>query len=416
MLRAVCRFGSNTIHMTQPIQPTNTAHSGVTSHAKRVLHFNGTNVAGTGVDTFITQLAEAQRRFNVVAHIGCDSKDRDDYLATVREQGFPIWTFPQPGAITRSLPGKLTTVFKQLRRTLSLSWYLLRNRIDVLHVHAVALSSLEAHLASLLTRTPIVVTHHATIEWFRPYWTRQTDMILWLEKRRTRQVACPYPAAAQELRELGMSDDQLHIVPFCADETRFNGSITLPKAGEPIILITVSRLVEGKGHVELLDAIASLRDKLPQLRLHIAGDGPARATIEQHIAKLNLGNQVKMLGRIPHAAVPDLMRQSHVIVLASYMGGETFPVCLLEAMCIGMPCIGTRWFGIPDIIADGKTGFVVEPRDAKGLAVAIDKLVSDPDFFAQTSAQAAQRAQAEFTGHAVAGRYAQLYDQACQKT
>jgi len=50
------------------------------------------------------------------------------------------------------------------------------------------------------------------------------------------------------------------------------------------------------------------------------------------------------------------MRDGHVVVLPSYMEGEMFPLCLMEGMALGLPAIGTRWSGIPEIIVDGETG------------------------------------------------------------
>jgi glycosyltransferase involved in cell wall biosynthesis len=175
-------------------------------------------------------------------------------------------------------------------------------------------------------------------------------------------------------------------------------------------LILPARLVKEKGHAELLEAMAQVRRRLPQVRLSIVGTGAAQTDIKQTITRLQLEDIVDMMGHVPHAEMPDLMRRHHVVVLPSYMPGETFPVALLEGMCMGMPCIGTRWFGIPDIIADGETGVLVEPRDADALARAIEALAGNPAFFSRASEAAARRARQEFTGHAVASRYQELYE------
>jgi glycosyltransferase involved in cell wall biosynthesis len=382
------------------------------SRRLRVVHYIGTWTSGTGVDTFVLHLAAAQRELGVDAYIGCDEDKREEFLASARAQGFPYFLFQKPGKREPALlPSKLKTALNLARRIAGLVRFIVQNRIDILHLHSVALSSIEAHLVAALTRRPIVVTHHATIAYIRPDWSKMTELILGLEKARSRHVCCPYERAADELRELGMKDEQLLVVPFCADERKFKGSIDIPKAGEEFRLLTVSRLVEGKGHLELLEGLAKVRTKLPNVRLSIIGDGPTRANIERAVARLGLGDIVTLTGHVHNSVVPELMRQAHVVVLPSYMQGETYPVCLLEAMCLGMPCIGTRWVGIPDIITDGETGFVVEPKDADGLARAIEGLAGDLDFFARASANAARRAHAEFTGAAVAGRYRQMYDQ-----
>ena len=382
------------------------------ARSRRVLHHVATTVPGTGVDTFVLQLCAAQQRLGIETAICCNTTNRDEFVATAERLHIPVHPFPSIEALPALVPQKARTLYGITRRTADLARFLARERFDVVQVHAVSLFGLEAHLATALARVPLIVTHHSTLEWWRPMWTLQSDAILQMEKWRTTFAVCPYQKAADELRDHGMRPERLVVIPFCADETRFSGSITPPKPDEPFHLIIPARLVAEKGYAELLTAMAEVRSRLPQVRLTIVGTGPAQAEIEQTIARLGLRDIVKMLGYVPHAEMPELLRKCHVIVLPSYMGGETFPVALLEGMCMGMPAIGTRWFGIPDIIADGENGLLVEPRDSKALARAIEALAGDLTFFARASEAAARRAQREFTGESVARRYAELYERA----
>jgi len=96
-------------------------------------------------------------------------------------------------------------------------------------------------------------------------------------------------------------------------------------------------------------------------------------------------------------------------VLPSWMEGETFPLCLLEAALIGLPAIGARWHGIPSIIEDGRTGFLVTPQDPHDLAEAIDRFLTDPLLYPAMSARARQRALANYTAGKVAETYSALY-------
>ena len=382
------------------------------ARSRRVLHHVATTVPGTGVDTFVLQLCAAQQRVGVEPVICCNTTNRDEFVATAERLQIPVHPFPSIEALPAVVPQKARTVYVLTRKTTDLVRFLARERFDVVHVHAVSLFGLEAHLATALARVPLIVTHHSTLEWWRPMWTLQSDVILQMEKWRTTFAVCPYQKSADELRDNGIRPERLVVIPFCADEKRFSGSITAPKPGEPFHLIIPARLVAEKGYAELLAAMAEVRSRLPQVRLTIVGTGPAQAEIEQTIARLGLGDIVKMLGYVPHAEMPDLLRKCHVVVLPSYMGGETFPVALLEGMCMGMPAIGTRWFGIPDIIEDGVNGVLVEPRDSKALARAIEALAGDLGFFARASEAAARRALREFTGESVARRYVELYERA----
>jgi glycosyltransferase involved in cell wall biosynthesis len=81
-----------------------------------------------------------------------------------------------------------------------------------------------------------------------------------------------------------------------------------------------------------------------------------------------------------------------------------------------LPTIGSRWFGIPDIVANGETGFVVEPRDVTGLATAIERLVTTPDLARKMGQNGYERAMKLFTSDAVAAAYDGIYREARQST
>jgi glycosyltransferase involved in cell wall biosynthesis len=78
-------------------------------------------------------------------------------------------------------------------------------------------------------------------------------------------------------------------------------------------------------------------------------------------------------------------------------------------MALGLPAKGTRWSGIPDIIEDGVTGIIVEPRDEVSLAGAIERFLTEPRFFAQAREAARARVRARFTATVVAESYAESY-------
>jgi glycosyltransferase involved in cell wall biosynthesis len=94
------------------------------------------------------------------------------------------------------------------------------------------------------------------------------------------------------------------------------------------------------------------------------------------------------------------------------MPGETFPLSLIEGMAMRLPTIGSRWFGIPDIVAHGETGLVVEPRDVAGLAAAIERLATSPDLARKMGENGYERAMKLFTSDAVAEAYDDIYRQA----
>ncbi len=86
-----------------------------------------------------------------------------------------------------------------------------------------------------------------------------------------------------------------------------------------------------------------------------------------------------------------------------------FPLCLMEGMALGLPAIGTRWSGIPEIIVDGQTGVLVEPRDEIALAGAIERFLIEPTFYRLARNNAIARIQACYTAAAVVKTYLELY-------
>jgi glycosyltransferase involved in cell wall biosynthesis len=372
----------------------------------KVLHYSCMNYGMTGVESFILQLSTAQKRSGVVPKITLHTERKEALLEAAAKIGVLVVDFPKPVKVplARRLGGVLTSLkrIRALRKLLK--------GYDVLHMHSVGFDGLDALVAAALARTPrVIITNHMAIEVYRKYWKRLGSLTLWVLKRVADVCVMPYEEAAQELIEVGVLASKVSVVPYGIDEVRFSGRNAAPAAGEPLRLIMVSRFHEGKGHDVLIEALYELKKKGRAVKLTIVGAGETRPAIEQQIQSLGLESSVDLLQQVPHSAVPQLLRESHVIVLPSWMEGETFPLCLLEGMMLGLPAVGARWYGIPSIIKDGETGFVVTPKSSSELADAIEKFVMNPQIYATMSEKAWHRAHSFFTAKTVANSYDALY-------
>lgn len=375
----------------------------------RVLHYLGTNVGMTGVETFLLHLCAAQQRLGLEPRLTCELDGRAPLVESAAQSGLPLHDFPARAPLEDRLPRKLGTASLRARRVGELVRVLLAHRADLLHIHAVGVHGLDAFTASLVAHTPVLVTHHATIEFARSIgWGLEADTVLALEKHLARRVVMPYARAAISMIGAGIPADRVHVIPFCVDDHRFALGTARPEPGV-FRIIMVSRLVPRKGHDDLVRAFAKAHATRPDLRLTLLGDGPERPALERLIDELGVRDAVEVTGWVAHEEVPDRMRRAHVIALPSHMPGETFPVSLMEGMALGLPAIGARWFGIPDIIEDGKTGLVVAPQDRDALTAAIERLADDRDFYARASRAAIERVRTHFTAEAVARSYAELY-------
>jgi glycosyltransferase involved in cell wall biosynthesis len=125
---------------------------------------------------------------------------------------------------------------------------------------------------------------------------------------------------------------------------------------EPYVLYA-GRLAPEKGIHELLEATEGMK-------LVAAGDGPLRELVPS------------ALGFVPHDELVRLYEKAAVVVCSSY--GEGLPLCVIEAMAYGRPVVATTVGGIPQLVQDGRTGFLVPPGDAPALRDRIQRLLADP--------------------------------------
>jgi colanic acid/amylovoran biosynthesis glycosyltransferase len=141
----------------------------------------------------------------------------------------------------------------------------------------------------------------------------------------------------------------------------------------------VANLIPCKGHETLLRAFAQTLPHLPKCKLHLLGDGPLRGTLESLANDLVLGDSIQFHGHIPNEQTIELLRaNADVVILASqrdeHGSEEGLPISLQEAAGLGIPSIGTICGGIPEVISDGKTGYVVPQCDSTALSNAMVKL------------------------------------------
>ena len=179
----------------------------------------------------------------------------------------------------------------------------------------------------------------------------------------------------------------------------------------PTRLLCAANLIEQKGHLDLLEALAIVASRNVDYRCDIAGSGPLYLQIERRIGELGLSGRVFLRGRIDHAQLLDSLRRGEydVAVLASRSEGrgrmEGIPVALIEAMAAGVPCVATDSGSIPELL-DETSGFVVPVGNAKPFADAIERVAASPSLRLQLGRNARRRIVAHFnveqTGPALA--------------
>lgn len=175
------------------------------------------------------------------------------------------------------------------------------------------------------------------------------------------------------------------------------------QADATLQLAFVGRLVEKKGVIHAIDALAELIHKGIEARLTLLGDGPLREALQRRVVELQLENHVHFLGAGGHAEVQRLLDASDLLLAPSVTaadGDEDAPVnTLKEAMAIGLPVVATRHGGIPELVRDGYNGALVPERDAQALAQAIAELSRHRDRWERLGRNARASVEADYSLH-----------------
>jgi teichuronic acid biosynthesis glycosyltransferase TuaC len=167
-------------------------------------------------------------------------------------------------------------------------------------------------------------------------------------------------------------------------------------APEVPTLVTVGNLIARKRHADVIEAVALLGDRYPQLRYVVVGDGPEGAALQALASARGIADRVRWRGRLPHGEAVAVARAASLFVLPSV--AEAFGVSYVEAMAAGIPAIGCRGEDGPEEIAGAGGGIeLVPPRDPRALADAIDALLSSPQQLAVLQAAARETVAAQFT-------------------
>jgi len=185
--------------------------------------------------------------------------------------------------------------------------------------------------------------------------------------------------------------------------------------GEPTKLLSIGRFVEKKGLAYAVKAIARIVDSGYKVSYSLIGDGELRADLEHLIDQLGVGDHVRLLGCMPNSEVVLHLRNSHLLLAPSVTGTsgdqEGIPNVLKEAMAMGMPVISTLHGGIPELVENGVSGFLVPERDVEALADRVAYLMDHPERWPEMGAYGRKRIEKYYDINRLNDTLVQIYDQ-----
>jgi glycosyltransferase involved in cell wall biosynthesis len=219
----------------------------------------------------------------------------------------------------------------------------------------------------------------------------------------------------QEMRDAGVPEARIHLIPHGVDLERFRPaqpgeasqlrrSLGLPEGA--ILLLWTGRILKGKGLEDLLEAFSRIAGA--ELVLVGSGEGQAlsnEAALRSRAAQPDLAGRVRFVGRVQR--VEDYLRAADLFVFPSHF--EALGLSLIEAAACGLPAVGARTGGIVDVIDEGRSGLLVPPGDPEALGAALRRLVGDPAERKRLGGVARGVAEERFDRDASLGRYRELF-------
>jgi len=282
----------------------------------------------------------------------------------------------------------------------------LRHRPAVVHAHASSGASfVRKSLVLLLARASgcktIFHLHGGT---FRQYAQERSGKLMrrWIRhtlERSTRVIALS-DSWATFLRGFAPKA-QVAVVP---------NAVPLPAAVHPGIpgrILFLGRLEPAKGTAELLDAVAALAPRFPQLCLVLGCSGDL-AGFRQAAAARGIAGCIDLPGWLDATARDAELARASVFCLPSH--AEGLPMAVLEAMAAGKAVVASSVGGIPELVQDGVNGLLVPPHDAAALAAALERLLGNDSLRGQLSAQARRTVETQYSTQAVCGKLAAIYN------
>jgi glycogen(starch) synthase len=218
---------------------------------------------------------------------------------------------------------------------------------------------------------------------------------------------------------VGVSEAMLADVHRLAPEARERSSVIheaqvapdLPPAPLPLdppTVLCLGRVVPEKGFDVALDALARVRERVPGVRLVVAGDGPERAPLEARARDLGLAGAVQFRGWVAPEDVPALVNEATVVAMPSRWQ-EAFGLVAVEAALMERPVVATRVGGLTEAVLDGETGIVVPSEDVPAFAGALLELLRDPDRAAAMGRAGRARARRYFDHDDHVSAYEEIY-------
>lgn len=322
----------------------------------RILHSEAATSFG-GQENYILRAMRILRERGHQVEAAC--QPHAQLTERLRDEGFVVHTLLMDG------PANYVRGVSQLRRVLR------QGQFDVLNSHS-RRDTMLAGVAGRLAGTPLIVrTRHLA----KKVGSLMSYTIV------PKRVITPSDYVRDHLIERGVKPEHVQVVYPCVDPSVIDSAPALDLRAElglapdTLLVGCVAVLRREKGHHELIAAMQPLFDRYPQLHLVLVGGGsPGYEQLQALIAELGLQERIHLLGS--RSDVPSILPNLDVFALATHM--EASGTAFVEAGCAGVPVVGSRVGGVPEMMQEGRSGLLADLHDKQAWCVAIEQLIQNP--------------------------------------
>jgi glycosyltransferase involved in cell wall biosynthesis len=365
----------------------------------KVLHII-TSLKRGGAEVFLSNLLPLLKYKGI--NVSLVSMTNEIDLADIlRENKIPVYTLNFKGNIY-----KIKDILKAIQ---NLKAIILKEKPDIIHSHL--------YMADLITqiavgkRYPLISTIHNIDKWWSEKYRIKSRIKTFLDSFSGKLTKSYYIAVSESVRNaacksLRIPENRIRVVynginlqNFTVKDYRNESIINSP------IIIQVGRFYKEKGHETSMKAMLIIRKYYPKARLLLVGDGPLRSFIENEIKRLDLIDNIELLGI--REDIPELLLKADIFWMPSEWEG--LPIACLEAMASGLPVIASAVGGLPEIIVDGETGYLIPKGEYKQLAEYTIRLLSDFSLRKKMGLRGRQTVERKFSLEKTADEYINVY-------
>ena len=286
-----------------------------------------------------------------------------------------------------------------------LTQYLKELQPDLVHCHSRRGADMLGGMAASFADIPAVVSRRVD--------NTEMRLVAALRYRPFRKVIAISETIARVLREHGVADDRIEVIRSAVDTGQLSRPADCGKLREELavpadacVVAAAGQLIPRKGHRYLLQAVADLHRRYPQLRLVIFGEGYLNNQLRAQSASLGLGDVVQFAGF--RDDLDDFM--GCIDIFAHPALAEGLGVATLKAAAAAVPVVGFAAGGLPEAVVDGETGVLVPPEDVDALSRALATLIGDADLRQRMGAAGQDRMQTEYSIATMADKHVNLYE------